>query len=70
MTTRLITTVKWYSTQKGFGFLLNANGGQDIFVHASGLETNDPLKDGQKVSYELDTDRQGRSIAVNVRQVA
>lgn len=64
------TVVKWYSPKKGFGFILDPSGGSDIFVHASGLETNTPPKDGEKVSYDLGNDRQGRMVAINVRQVA
>jgi CspA family cold shock protein len=52
-------TVKWFNTDKGYGFIAPDNGGQDAFVHISavqraGLQT---LQDGQKVSFELVADR-------------
>lgn len=59
-------TVKWFNDQKGFGFILPTEGGNDVFVHASGVQ-GAPLKEGQNVSYELAPDRRGRMTAVNVR---
>ncbi|WP_019998252.1 cold-shock protein [Aureimonas ureilytica] len=52
-------TVKWFNTDKGYGFIAPDNGGQDAFVHISavqraGLQT---LQDGQKISFELVADR-------------
>lgn len=48
-------TVKWYNSQKGFGFIAPDDGGKDVFVHATALEAAGipGLNDGQKVSYEL-----------------
>jgi CspA family cold shock protein len=59
-------TVKWFNTQKGFGFIQPDDGGKDVFVHISAVERAGlkGLKDGQKLSYELVTDkRTGRTSA-------
>ena len=51
-------TVKWYNSQKGFGFIQPDDGGKDAFVHVSAIERagmND-LREGQKISFELITD--------------
>lgn len=60
-------TVKWFNTEKGFGFIEPAEGGKDVFVHITavhqaGLQT---LKEGQKVSYDLIENR-GREAAGNL----
>ncbi|MEZ5921663.1 MAG: cold-shock protein [Parvularculaceae bacterium] len=51
--------VKWYNTQKGYGFIQPDDGGKDVFVHATALEAAGlrSLNDGQAVSYELQQDR-------------
>ncbi len=65
-------TVKWFNTQKGYGFIQPDAGGPDVFVHItavqrSGLAT---LNEGQKVSYELMTDRRtGKTAADRLRPV-
>lgn len=59
-------TVKWFNTQKGFGFVQPDEGGKDVFVHISALEAAGlkGLKDGQKLSFELVTDnRSGKQSA-------
>ena len=56
-------TVKWYNETKGYGFIQPDNGGKDVFVHATALERAGMrgLREGQKISYELQTDqRTGR----------
>ena len=63
-------TVKWFNTQKGFGFIQPETGGQDVFVHISALERAgiSSLADGQKVEYEVMADRKtGRSSAGNLK---
>ncbi len=62
-------TVKWFNGQKGFGFIAPDEGGKDVFVHISAVERSGlgSLREGQKVSFELETDRQGRSSATNLR---
>jgi CspA family cold shock protein len=65
-------TVKWYSEQKGFGFIQPDDGSKDVFVHATALERAglSGLAEGQKISYELQTDRRtGRVSADNLQQV-
>ena len=59
-------TVKWYSDQKGYGFIAPDNGGKDVFVHATALERAgiSGLREGQQVSFEIETDRRtGKSSA-------
>lgn len=59
-------TVKWFNTQKGFGFIQPDDGGKDVFVHISAVERAGlkGLKDGQKVTFEMITDkRTGRTSA-------
>jgi cold shock protein len=63
-------TVKWYNETKGYGFIQPDNGGKDVFVHATALERAGmrSLQEGQKISYELQTDqRTGRASAVNLQ---
>ncbi len=59
-------TVKWFNAQKGFGFIEPSSGGPDVFVHISAVERAgmNGLKEGQKISYEIVTDRRnGKSSA-------
>jgi cold shock protein len=58
--------VKWFNAQKGFGFIQPTSGGPDVFVHISAVERAglSGLNEGQKVSYEIVTDRRnGKSSA-------
>lgn len=58
-------TVKWFNATKGYGFIQPANGGQDVFVHISAVERAglSSLNDGQKLEYQIESDRNGRSSA-------
>lgn len=62
-------TVKFFNVNKGFGFIAPESGGKDVFVHISALERSGlrGLADGQKVSYDLEKDRQGRDSATNLK---
>lgn len=62
-------TVKFFNTQKGFGFIAPDTGGKDVFVHISALERAgmSGLGEGQKISYEMEKDQRGRESAVNLR---
>ena len=62
-------TVKWFNDQKGFGFIQPDDGSKDVFVHISAVEGAGlrTLKEGQKVSFEILTDkRTGKSSAGNL----
>jgi len=67
-----IGTVKWYNSEKGYGFIQPDDGGKDAFVHVSAIERagmND-LREGQKVSFELVTDaRSGKMSADKLQAV-
>jgi CspA family cold shock protein len=58
-------TVKWFNATKGFGFIQPDAGGKDVFVHISAVERAGlrELADGAKVSYELESGRDGRASA-------
>ncbi len=63
-------TVKWFNVQKGYGFIQPTDGGKDVFVHISAVERSgmSGLDEGQKVSFELVTDRKsGKASAGNLR---
>ncbi|GEP57969.1 cold-shock protein [Reyranella soli] len=65
-------TVKWFNAQKGFGFIQPDNGGKDAFVHISAVERAgmSSLSEGQKVEFELVTDRRsGKTSADNLKAV-
>lgn len=64
-----IGTVKFFNTDKGFGFIAPEDGGDDSFVHisavqAAGMRT---LEKDQRVSYDLETGRNGKVSAINLR---
>lgn len=63
-------TVKWFNSTKGFGFIQPDNGGPDAFVHISAVERAGmrEIVEGQKLSYELETDkRTGKQSASNLQ---
>ena len=62
--------VKWFNSQKGFGFIQPEDGGKDVFVHISAVERAGmgALNEGQKVSFDVVADRRnGKSSAENLR---
>ena len=61
-------TVKFFNTTKGYGFITPDDGSNDVFVHISALEKAGirQLNDGQKVSYEVATNK-GKTSAVNIQ---
>lgn len=61
-------TVKWFNTQKGYGFIQPDDGGKDVFVHATAVERAGmrSLQEGQKLSFDLATDR-GKTSASNLK---
>ena len=61
-------TVKWFNSQKGYGFIQPAGGGRDVFVHISAVERAglSSLNEGQRVEFELEENR-GKTSAVNLR---
>ena len=60
-------TVKWFSSEKGFGFIQPEDGGDDVFVHHSNVPGDD-LSDGERVEYETEQTPKGLS-ALNVSRV-
>jgi CspA family cold shock protein len=65
-----IGTVKFFNTAKGYGFIEPEEGGKDAFVHISAVEAAGlgTLQEGQKVSYELETGRNGKEAATNLAE--
>lgn len=63
-------TVKWFNSEKGFGFISNDNGGEDIFVHFSSIQTNGykSLNEGDRVVFDTEKDPKNSSKqrAINV----
>ncbi len=65
-------TVKWFSAGKGYGFISNDEGGDDIFVHFSAIQIDGfkTLKEGQKVAFEIEQDEsKGKLRAVDVKPI-
>lgn len=61
-------TVKWFNATKGFGFIQPDNGGADVFVHISAVQSAgmNTLNEGQKISYEIANER-GKDAATNLK---
>ena len=62
-------TVRWFNTQKGYGFIHPDDGGGDVFVHISAVERSglSTLQEGQKVSFEVETGRDSKTSAENLK---
>lgn len=67
-----IGKVKFFNTQKGFGFIQPEDGGNDAFVHISAVERAgmNSLVQDQRIAYELETDQRGRTSAVQLKNPA
>jgi CspA family cold shock protein len=65
-----IGTVKWFNVQKGYGFIQPEDASRDVFVHISAVERSGigSLREGQKVSYDIEQDR-GKASACNLKSV-
>lgn len=63
-------TVKWYNSQKGYGFIAPEDGSKDVFVHVSAVERSGlgHLTEGQRVSFEIEKGQQGKLAAVNLQR--
>jgi CspA family cold shock protein len=64
-----VGTVKWFNSQKGYGFIQPDDGSKDVFVHISAVERAGmgSLNEGQKLSYDLERGQQGKTSAVNLK---
>lgn len=64
-------TVKWFNASKGFGFIQPDDGTQDVFLHVSAVERAgiSRIDDGQKVTYDVESGRDGRTSANNLELV-
>jgi len=64
-------TVKWFNAVKGFGFIQPEDGSADVFVHISAVEQAGirDLREGQKLSFELERGKTGKMAAINLRAV-
>jgi CspA family cold shock protein len=63
-------TVKWFNSQKGYGFIAPEDGSKDVFVHVSAVERSGigHLTEGQKVSFDVERGQQGKFAAVNLQR--
>ncbi|MBI1203347.1 MAG: cold-shock protein [Rhodopseudomonas sp.] len=65
-------TVKFFNSQKGFGFIVQDGGGPDVFVHISAVERSgmSTLNEGQKLQFDIEPDRKnGKSAAANLKSI-
>jgi CspA family cold shock protein len=64
-----IGTVKWFNGQKGYGFIQPEDGSRDVFVHISAVERAGmgDLREGRRLSFEVESGRNGKPAAVNLK---
>ena len=64
-----VGTVKWFNPTKGYGFIEPEDGGADVFVHITAVQASgmDGLEEGQKLSFDLEEARNGKTNAVNLQ---
>jgi len=64
-----IGTVKWFNPAKGYGFIQPEDGGPDVFVHVSAVTQAglQQLNEGQRISFDVEPDRRGKTSATNLR---
>ena len=64
-----VGTVKWFNSTKGYGFIEPEEGGADVFVHITAVQASgmDGLEEGQKLSFDLEEARNGKTNAVNLQ---
>jgi CspA family cold shock protein len=68
-----VGTVKFFNSEKGYGFIKPDSGGQDVFVHVSAVMTSGlgTLNEGQRVSFEIEPDKRGKGPkAVNLQSAS
>ena len=65
-----VGTVKWFNSTKGYGFIEPDDGGADVFVHITAVQASgmDRLEEGQKLSFDLEEARNGKTNAVNLQK--
>ena len=65
-----VGTVKWFNSSKGYGFIEPEDGGADVFVHITAVQASgmDGLEEGQKLSFDLEEAKNGKTNAVNLQK--
>ena len=65
-----VGTVKWFNSNKGYGFIEPEDGGADVFVHITAVQASgmDGLEEGQKLSFDLEEAKNGKTNAVNLQK--
>ena len=65
-----VGTVKWFNSTKGYGFIEPEDGSADVFVHITAVQASgmDGLEEGQKVSFDLEEAKNGKTNAVNLQK--